>query len=31
MIKYARALQLGSAEAEQILARFRRRGPKHPT
>ena len=31
MVKYARALQLGTAEAEQILARFRRGGPKHPT
>jgi TnpA family transposase len=31
MIKYARALQLGTAEAEQILRRFNSRGPKHPT
>lgn len=31
MIKYARALQLGTAEAEQILRRFHSRGPKHPT
>ena len=31
MIKYARALQLGTAEAEQILRRFSFRGPKHPT
>ncbi|SCG16450.1 Transposase and inactivated derivatives, TnpA family [Micromonospora echinofusca] len=31
MIKYARALQLGTAEAEQILRRFSTRGPKHPT
>ncbi len=31
MIKYARALQLGTAEAEQILRRFSGRGPKHPT
>lgn len=31
MIKYARALQLGTAEAEQILRRFNARGPKHPT
>ncbi|MEV0217775.1 transposase, partial [Micromonospora sp. NPDC050695] len=31
MIKYARALQLGTAEAEQILRRFNTRGPKHPT
>ena len=29
MIKYARALQLGTAEAEQILRRFNTRGPKH--
>jgi len=31
MIKYARALQLGTAEAEQILRRFSGKGPKHPT
>jgi len=31
MIKYARALQLGTAEAEQILRRFAFKGPKHPT
>lgn len=31
MIKYARALQLGTAEAEQILRRFNTRGPEHPT
>ncbi|RZU46696.1 TnpA family transposase [Krasilnikovia cinnamomea] len=31
MIKYARALQLGTAEAEQVLRRFTRGGPKHPT
>ena len=31
MIKYARALQLRTAEAEQILRRFNTRGPKHPT
>lgn len=31
MIKYARALQLGTAEAEHILARFTRGGPQHPT
>ncbi|WP_433304501.1 Tn3 family transposase [Actinoplanes sp. CA-030573] len=31
MIKYARALQLGTAEAEQILRRFHSRGPKPPT
>ena len=31
MIKYARALQLRTAEAEQILRRFTTKGPKHPT
>jgi TnpA family transposase len=31
MIKYATALRLGTAEAEQILRRFNARGPKHPT
>jgi TnpA family transposase len=31
MIKYARALQLGTAEAEQLLRRFNTKGPKHPT
>ena len=31
MIKYATALRLGTAEAEQILRRFTRGGPKHPT
>ena len=31
MIKYARALQLGTAEAEQILRRFSSKGPKHST
>jgi TnpA family transposase len=31
MSKYARALQLGTAEAEQVLRRFTRGGPKHPT
>src|SRR5256886_17638946 len=31
MIKYARALQVGTAEAEQILRRFAGQGPKHPT
>jgi len=31
MIKYARALQLGTAETEQILRRFNTKGPKHPT
>jgi TnpA family transposase len=30
IIKYARALQLGTAEAEQVLRRFTRNGPKHP-
>lgn len=31
MIKYATALRLGTAEAEQVLRRFTRGGPKHPT
>lgn len=31
MIKYATALRLGTAQAEQILRRFSGRGPKHPT
>lgn len=31
MIKYATALRLGTAEAEQILRRFSGKGPKHPT
>lgn len=31
MIKYARALHLGTAETEQIMRRFRDKGPKHPT
>ena len=31
MVKYATALRLGTAEAEQILRRFTRGGPKHPT
>jgi TnpA family transposase len=31
MVKYARALQLGTAEAEQILRRFSAKGPKNPT
>lgn len=31
MIKYATALRLGTAEAEQALRRFTRGGPKHPT
>lgn len=30
-IKYARALQLGTAQAEQILRRFNAKGPKNPT
>ena len=31
MVKYATALRLGTAEAEAILRRFTRGGPKHPT
>lgn len=31
MIKYATALRLGTAESEQVLRRFTRGGPKHPT
>ena len=31
MIKYARAVQLGTAETEQIMRRFNTKGPKHPT
>ena len=31
MVKYATALRLGTAEAEQVLCRFTRGGPKHPT
>ena len=31
MVKYATALPLGTAEAEQVLRRFTRGGPKHPT
>jgi TnpA family transposase len=31
MIMYARAVQLGTAETEQILRRFNTKGPKHPT
>ncbi|GAA4621923.1 hypothetical protein GCM10023196_012060 [Actinoallomurus vinaceus] len=31
MAKYATALRLGTAEAEQVLRRFTRGGPKHPT
>ena len=30
-MKYATALRLGTAEAEQVLRRFTRGGPKHPT
>ena len=31
MVKYATALRLGTAEADSILRRFARGGPKHPT
>jgi TnpA family transposase len=31
MVKYATALRLGTAEAEQVLRVFTRGGPKHPT
>lgn len=31
LVKYATALKLGTAEAEQVLRRFTRGGPKHPT
>ncbi|GGY02961.1 hypothetical protein GCM10010358_65860 [Streptomyces minutiscleroticus] len=31
MVKYATALRPGTAEAEQVLRRFTRGGPKHPT
>lgn len=31
MIKYATALRLGTAEAHQMLRRFTRGDPKHPT
>jgi TnpA family transposase len=31
IVKYATALRLGTAEAEQVLCRFTRGGPKHPT
>lgn len=31
MVKYATALRLTMAEAEQVLRRFTRGGPKHPT
>jgi TnpA family transposase len=30
MIRYATALRLGTADAETILRRFTRGGPKHP-
>ncbi|WP_405894560.1 transposase [Streptomyces sp. NBC_00104] len=29
--EYTTALRLGTAEAEQVLRRFTRGGPKHPT
>lgn len=31
MVRYATALRLGTAEADQVLRRFTRGGPKHPT
>jgi TnpA family transposase len=31
IVKYTTALRLGTAEAEQVLLRFTRGGPKHPT
>jgi TnpA family transposase len=31
MVKFATALRLGTAEADQVLRRFTRGGPKHPT
>ncbi|MGV9776431.1 Tn3 family transposase [Streptosporangium sp. NPDC003464] len=31
MIKYATALRLRTAESHQMLRRFTRGGPKHPT
>ena len=31
LVKYATALKLGTAETEQVLRRFTRGGPKHPT
>ena len=31
IVKYATALRLGTVEAEQVLRRFTRGGPKHPT
>ncbi|WP_199820598.1 Tn3 family transposase [Streptomyces sp. NRRL F-2664] len=30
IVKYTTALRLGTAEAEQVLRRFTRGGPKHP-
>jgi TnpA family transposase len=31
MVRYATALRLGTAQSEQVLRRFTRGGPKHPT
>ncbi|MFI7149968.1 Tn3 family transposase [Nonomuraea sp. NPDC050022] len=31
IVKYTTALRLGTAEAEEVLRRFTRGGPKHPT
>jgi hypothetical protein len=31
LVEYATALRLGTAESEQVLRRFTRGGPKHPT
>lgn len=31
LVRYATALRLGTAEAEQVLRRFTKGGPKHPT
>jgi len=31
LVKYATALRLGTAESEQVLRRFARGGPRHPT
>lgn len=31
MVKYATALRLGTAEAEQVPGRFTRGGPRYPT
>jgi TnpA family transposase len=30
LVKYATALKLGTAEAQQLLRRFMRGGPRHP-